>query len=114
MKTCSLIVLLGLMACAIGAAPASGARAKKTAVQASANAGGTWCRTVDGRSVRVPNKTESAKTAAGTPAPAQSGTAVGTYSYYRPTIETSYPDSARPETVNGVEWYLNGRSYFSD
>ena len=113
MRTLCLVVVLGSATCALAAPPQSGTRVNKaTAVQATAKPNGSWVRTVDGRSVWVPSKTETAKTGA-TSTPPQSSTAVRRYSY-RPIVETSYPDDIRPEVINGVEWYLNGRSYFSD
>ena len=115
MRTLCLVIVLGFATCALAAPPQSGTRVSKAAaVQATAKPSGYWCRTVDGRSVWVPNKTEAvaAKTGA-TNTPPQSSTAVRRYSY-RPIVQTSYPDDITPEVVNGVEWYLNGRSYFSD
>ena len=83
---------------------------------ATQNSNGEWCRTVDGRSVWIPNQTQTAKVApAPARVPAQANTAVRVYSYRATTqVFTSYPNSGPPEIINGVNWYLNGRSYFSD
>ncbi len=84
---------------------------KSAAVQSNSKSAGHWYRTLDGRSVWIADKVETAKSPS--QAPAQTNTALRV-TVFRPIVITTYPNSGPTETLNGIEWYLNGRSYFSD
>src|SRR5450755_3114020 len=101
---------------ALAANSAEGGKAvKKTSMErALATRAGAWCRAADGRLIWMTRPADGAKTATINPQPPPANGATRTDTNYRPNSVTTYPDSARPETVNGVNWYLNGRSYFSD
>ena len=61
--------------------------------------------------VQQPNAGAKTGSAATQPTPAGP---TRIYTYYRPNVVTTTPDDDKPVVVNGVDWYLNGRSFFSD
>ena len=30
------------------------------------------------------------------------------------SAQSNHPDNVRPDVINGIDWYLNGRGYYSD
>jgi len=115
MKALTLLLILGTCTTVFGAGASEIAdRAKKIAgVQSTVAANGYWCRAANGSWVWMSPSVEATKTSnADSQSAAPRGTRV--YSYYRPNVVTSYPNDFRPEVINGINWYLNGRSYFSD
>ena len=102
------VSLFGSLALAADAPKSAG---KAAAVQPIQNSAGQWHRTVDGRSVWIADKVESAKPARVQPPQTNTARRVNAF---RTIVVTTYPNSGPAETINGIEWYLNGRSYFSD
>lgn len=119
MKSLFFVLLFGLCVPVLAASGPDGKVTNKSlaAPRAPATSGGYWCRAANGRLVWVKPAPENAIATVENPQqkPAN-GARTRVYSYYRPqpNVVTSYPDSFRPEVVNGIDWYLNGRSYFSD
>jgi hypothetical protein len=116
MKSLFILLAFGVCVPALAANPPAvkAAPAKAAASQTPGASGGYWCRAANGNYFWIAPTTPIAKAPAESSQqkPAPGPTRV--YTYYRPNVATTYPDSFRPEVVNGVDWYLNGRSYFSD
>ncbi len=115
MKSLALTLALGFCASGLTAIAADNSTTGVASAppQASARSGGYWCRANNGSWVWVARPTDAGKaTPAAKPADAKTARRVETY-YRGPTAITTYPD-ADVRVINGINWYLNGRSYFSD
>ena len=109
MKSLLIALMLGFDASSLAAIPQGRpGDAERAAVLPPVAGGGCWCRTATGRWIWV---APSSEVPGSNPAQASSG---GGIYIFRPNGMFRHQHNFRPDSVNGIKWYLNGRSYFSD
>jgi hypothetical protein len=126
MKLITPVVLmaLGTALCADNAAARGVSEKKTTVAQASGSShsrsqGRCWHRSRSGqlfvwsggRWVPTAGDEANSQSAAGQAVPS---VRTGDYSPAGPNPSASYPDHLKPDVINGLDWYLNGRSYFNE
>jgi hypothetical protein len=107
MKRLALALLLGLSTQALATTPPETPidRSQIAPTPPAVPGGGCWRRTPSGSWVWIAPSTPNAQGAGG---------GGNIYVYVPNALKRARQRNFRPDTVNGIKWYLDGRSYFSD